>query len=45
MEGPTFRSTIEIACLMCGWRAEPYIEQWEEDKKKLYERLLNERSR
>ena len=45
IEGPQFRSTIELSCLMCWWRQEPYIEQWEKSKKKVYERMLNERRR
>ena len=45
MEGPRFRNTIELSCLMCWWRAEPYIEKWEKDKKKIYEQRLNERTR
>jgi reverse gyrase len=42
MEGPRYRSTIELSCLMCWWRDEPFIEQWEESKKKVYERRLKE---
>ena len=45
LEGQQFRRTIELSCLMCWWRAEPDIEQWEKDKKKIYERKLNERTR
>jgi len=45
MEGPQFRNTIELSCLLCWWRIEPYLEQWEKDKKKVYERVLNERRR
>ena len=45
MEGARFRNTIEISCLLCWWRQEPFIEQWETSKKKVYERMLNERNR
>jgi hypothetical protein len=45
LEGPQFRSTTELSCLMCWWRAEPFTEKWEEAKKKVYEQRLNERTR
>jgi ribosomal protein L37E len=45
LEGAQFRNTIELSCLMCGWRTEPFIEQWEKTKKKVYEQMLNERNR
>ena len=45
LEGPRFRNTIELSCLICGWRTEPFIEKWEQDKQKLYNRLANERTR
>ena len=45
IEGPQYRSTIEIACLMCWWRAEPDIGRWDQWKKKVYGQKLNERIR
>ncbi len=44
-EGTRFKSTIELSCFSCWWRQEPQIEQWEKSKKKVYERMLNERRR
>jgi hypothetical protein len=44
MEGPQYRSTVEISCLLCWWRLEPKIERWEEWKKKVYRQQLNERT-
>lgn len=45
MEGQRYRNTIELSCLICGWRVEPFIEKWEQDKQKIYKRILNERTR
>ena len=45
LEGPTYRETIEVSCLICGYRIEPLLSTWNENKKKVYKRLLNERSR
>jgi len=45
MEGQRFRSTIELSCLVCGWRVEPFIEKWEQDKERVYNKLINERNR
>lgn len=45
MEGATFKSTIELSCLTCGWRVEPDIALWEGEKDRLYKRLLSERVR
>jgi hypothetical protein len=45
LEGARFRSTIELSCLICGWRVEPYVEKWEEDKQRLYKRIIDERTR
>ena len=35
MEGQRYRNTIELSCLICGWRVEPYIAKWEQDKQKV----------
>jgi len=45
MEGQRYRSTIELSCLVCGWRVEPFIEKWEQDKERVYNKLINERNR
>jgi DNA-directed RNA polymerase subunit RPC12/RpoP len=46
MEGQRYRSTIELSCLVCGWRVEPFIEKWEQDKERVYkQQLINERNR
>ena len=45
MEGQRYRNTIELSCLICGWRVEPYIEKWEQDKQKIYKRIIDERTR
>ena len=45
MEGQRFRSTIELSCLVCGWRVEPFKEKWEQDKERVYNKLINERNR
>jgi hypothetical protein len=45
MEGVTFKNTIELSCLICGWRVEPEVALWNGEKDKLYKRLLSERTR
>ena len=45
MEGQRYRSTIELSCLVCGWRVEPFIEKWEQDKERVYNKFINERNR
>jgi DNA-directed RNA polymerase subunit RPC12/RpoP len=45
MEGQRYRQSIELSCLICGWRVEPFIEKWEQDKQKIYKRIADERTR
>ena len=45
MEGQRYRNTIELSCLICGWRVEPFIEKWEKDKQRVYKRIIDERTR
>jgi hypothetical protein len=45
LEGPRYRETIEVSCLICGYRVEPLLQTWNDNKRKVYNRLSNERSR